>query len=178
MAKFTNALDERLSAFIGEQKLFFVATACASGRINLSPKGMDSFRILAPDRCAVLDLTGSGNETAAHLLADGRITLMWNSFDRNPLILRIYGRGRGIRPDDDGFAPLIGHFPDHPGTRQIFLIDIESIQTSCGFGVPLAADMRERPTLRDWAERKGEAGIRKYQEDNNRRSIDGFETGL
>jgi hypothetical protein len=152
MAEFTDTLSEKHVEMIGKQPIFFTATAAADGRINLSPKGYDSFRILSPSQVAYLDLGGSGNETHAHLTVDqkdqGRITLMFCNFDRPALILRIYGRGKPVLPQDDGWDALAAHFEIIPGTRQIFLIDVESVQTSCGWGVPFMAYDRERDTLK------------------------------
>lgn len=178
MAKFYPALDDNLKAFIARQHIFFVATAAQDGRINLSPKGLDSLRVLDDKRVAYLDLTGSGNETAAHLLADGRMTLMFCAFEGDHLILRLYGQGRAIKPDDPEWATLAPKFPTLPGTRQITLLDIESLQTSCGAGVPLYAYTGEREALLRWVEKKGEQGVRDYQYEKNRVSIDGLPTGL
>lgn len=151
MAEFTDTLTTDHIAMLGKQPVFFVATAASEGRINLSPKGYDAFRVLAPDRVAYLDLGGSGNETHAHLVADqaerGRITIMVNNFDNPALILRIYGRGRPVLPQDDDWAALAQHFTILPGTRQIFDIVVESVQTSCGWGVPKMALVSERETL-------------------------------
>ena len=178
MAEFFDQLSDKLTDFIGEQPVFFVATAAPEGRINLSPKGMDTFRVLDPQRCAYLDLTGSGNETAAHIKADGRLTIMFNSFTRTPMILRLYGRGSVARPGADAFESHIGGFPNLAGARQLIFLDIESVQTSCGFAVPEMTLVEERDTLVRWAESKGSDGIARYQQDRNRKSIDGFETGL
>ena len=147
MAKFTDILSDDHVAMINRQSVFFVATAASEGRINLSPKGYDSFRVLAPDRVAYLDLAGSGNETNAHLLADGRITIMMCNFQQPALILRIYGKGVPVLPADPGWDELAGHFTLLPGTRQIFDIRVESVQTSCGYGVPLMTVESERNTL-------------------------------
>lgn len=147
MADFTDHLTEDHTAFIAKQPLFFTATAAADGRINLSPKGYDVFRVLGPSRVAWLDLGGSGNETHAHLTADGRITLMFCAFDNPALILRLYGRGRPILPEDQGFAELAALFPRLPGVRQVFDIAVESVQTSCGWGVPRMTLEKERQTL-------------------------------
>jgi hypothetical protein len=147
MAEFFEELNDAHRAMIAAQPVFFVATAAESARINLSPKGYDSFRILSPRRVAWLDLGGSGNETNAHLLADGRITLMFCNFRQPALILRIYGRGRPVVPWDREWGELAAHFTLLPGTRQIFDIEVESVQTSCGYGVPLMSLERERPTL-------------------------------
>lgn len=145
--EFTDTLTADHRAFIGKQVMFFTATAASDGRINLSPKGYDAFRILADNRVAYLDLGGSGNETHAHLAADGRITIMFCAFDRTAQILRIYGRGRAVLPQDADWDALAAHFTLLPGTRQIFDIAVESVQTSCGYGVPVMALERERPTL-------------------------------
>ena len=148
MADFTDTLTDDHVAMIQKQPVFFVATAAADARINLSPKGYDAFRVLAPDRVAYLDLGGSGNETHAHLAADGRITVMFCNFDRPALILRIYGRGRPILPQDPEWEQFAAHFTMLPGTRQIFDIAVESVQTSCGWGVPFMDYERERVTLK------------------------------
>lgn len=147
MAEFFDALNEKHVAMIEQQPVFFVATSAPIGRINLSPKGYDSFRILSPKRVAYLDLGGSGNETHAHLAADGRITIMFNNFQQPALILRIYGRGVPVLPQDDGWEKLAANFTLLPGTRQIFVIDVESVQTSCGWGVPKMKLEEERQTL-------------------------------
>ena len=147
MAEFTSTLTEAHCAFIERQSVFFVATAAEGARINLSPKGYDSFCILGPDRVAYLDLGGSGNETQAHLSADGRITIMFCAFDSPPLILRIYGRGKAILPQDHGFEELSRGFPPLPGIRQVFDIAVDSVQTSCGWGVPRMKLEDERETL-------------------------------
>ena len=147
MADFSDTLTDKHIAMIERQPVFFVATAAADARINLSPKGYDAFRVLAPGRVAWLDLAGSGNETNAHLLADGRITIMFCNFEQPALILRIYGRGTPVLPADDGWAELAAHFTLLPGTRQIFDIQVESVQTSCGWGVPFMELKSERNTL-------------------------------
>jgi hypothetical protein len=147
MADFFDALSEDHVAMIARQPVFFVATAAEGARINLSPKGYDCLRVLSPSRVAYLDLGGSGNETNAHLLADGRITLMFCSFQQPALIMRIYGQGEPVVPWDRGWEELAPHFMMLPGTRQIFDIAVESVQTSCGWGVPLMTLERERPSL-------------------------------
>ena len=148
MADFTDSLTDKHIAFIAKQPVFFTATAAADARINLSPKGYaDTFRVLSENRVAYLDFGGSGNETHAHLAADGRITIMFCAFDRTPLILRVYGRGEAVLPQDPRWAGLAGHFNPLPGARQIFLINVESVQTSCGWGVPFMSYDRERETL-------------------------------
>lgn len=148
MAEFSSELSDKHIAMIEAQPMFFVATATMTGRINLSPKGYDAFRVLSPKRVAYLDLGGSGNETHAHLADDGRITIMFNNFQQPANILRIYGRGVPVLPQDDGWAKLSSHFTLLPGTRQIFAIDVESVQTSCGWGVPKMTFEAERDTLK------------------------------
>ena len=152
MADFFDALEPKHQEMIEKQPVFFVATAAADGRINLSPKGYDAFRVLSPKRVAYLDLAGSGNETHAHVVADqadaGRITIMFCNFERPALILRIYGKAKPVLPQDDGWAELAGHFALMPGTRQIFDISVESVQTSCGWGVPFMSFDAERETLK------------------------------
>ncbi|WP_374419819.1 pyridoxamine 5'-phosphate oxidase family protein [Novosphingobium arvoryzae] len=148
MSDFTDALTDADIAMIAKQPIFFTATAAAEGRINLSPKGLaDTFRVLSPTRVAYLDLGGSGNETHAHLAANGRITVMMCNFEQPALILRIYGRGRAVLPQDPDWAELAAHFTLLPGTRQIFDIAVESVQTSCGWGVPVMTLDHERATL-------------------------------
>ena len=147
MADFFEELTEAHVTMIAAQPVFFVATAAEGARINLSPKGYDCFKVLSPKRVAYLDLGGSGNETNAHLLADGRITLMFCNFHQPPLILRIYGRGEPVVPWDRSWDDLAAHFTLRPGTRQIFDIAVESVQTSCGWGVPVMALESERSTL-------------------------------
>jgi hypothetical protein len=152
MAEFFDALNDKHIAMLEGQPVFFVATAAADGRINLSPKGYDAMRVLAPQRVAYLDLAGSGNETHAHLVApqtdEGRITIMVCNFDSPALILRIYGRGVPVLPGDDAWEELAAHFEMMPGTRQIFDIAVESVQTSCGWGVPFMELSGERETLK------------------------------
>jgi Pyridoxamine 5'-phosphate oxidase len=146
--EFTYHLTDAHAAMIGKQAIFFTATAAKDGRINLSPKGLaDTFKVLGPNRVAYLDLGGSGNETHAHLAADGRITIMMCNFEQPALILRIYGRGAAVLPQDQGWADLAAHFTMKPGTRQIFDIAVESVQTSCGWGVPIMHLDYERETL-------------------------------
>ncbi|MEQ1548334.1 MAG: pyridoxamine 5'-phosphate oxidase family protein [Chakrabartia sp.] len=147
MSEFFTTLTDDHQTFIAKQPVFFVATAAEEARINLSPKGMDSFRVLAADQVGYLDVGGSGNETHAHLAADGRITVMFCAFDRPALILRLYGRGKAVLPQDPEWSPLAAKFNALPGARQIFVIDLDSIQTSCGWGVPFMAFDRERQTL-------------------------------
>jgi Pyridoxamine 5'-phosphate oxidase len=178
MARFHEKLTPELGDFITRQHVFFVASAAANGRINLSPKGMNTFRVLDEGRVAYLDLTGSGNETSGHILHDGRLTIMLCSFDEKPLILRLYGRGQVVHPRDPEWADLIARFTQFPGQRQIIVLHIDSLQTSCGFGVPQFTQAVERQTLIEWSEKKGTDGIRKYWAEKNQKTIDGLETKL
>lgn len=179
MAKRFDSLDPRLIAFIDQQKVFFVATApLPGGRVNLSPKGMDSLRVLSPNRILWLNVTGSGNETAAHLARDPRMTLMWMSLDARPMILRCYGTARAVHRSEADWPALAAHLPALPGARQVIDLAVDLVQTSCGYAVPLAAPPRERDTLRRWAEDKGEDGIRAYWDERNRETIDGAPTGI
>jgi len=178
MARFYPALEDKHRSFIAAQKVFFTATAPNDGRINLSPKGMDSLRVIDTQCVAYLDLTGSGNETATHLKHDGRMTMMFCSFASDPLILRLYGRGRVVRRQDADWAEWRAHFPALPGERQIIVLDIESVQTSCGYAVPQFEYGGERDTLMRWAEKKGTLGLLEYWREKNQISIDGLATGL
>lgn len=178
MAKFFEKLSSALTGFIEDQQMFFVATADVDGRVNLSPKGLDSLRVLSPHRIIWLNLTGSGNETAAHILGVNRMTLMFCSFKGNPLILRVYGSAKAIYPGDPEWAELKSEFPEMAGARQIFDMAIESVQTSCGYAVPLYEFVDQRSRLLESAEQKGEAGIKQYWADRNTESIDGKPTGI
>lgn len=175
MANFTEALTEKQIAIIAAQPVFFVATAAAEGRINLSPKGYDAFRVLSPTRVAYLDLGGSGNETHAHLAADGRITVMFCNFRNPALILRIYGRGRAVLPQDAEWEDLSAHFTLMPGTRQIFDIAVESVQGSCGWGVPFMTLKGERETLKK-SHRQSDPAKWEAKVAKRTRSIDGLPT--
>jgi hypothetical protein len=176
MAQFYSQLTEELQTFIEEQKIFFTATAPITGRINLSPKGIDTFRCIDRVTVAYLDLTGSGNETAAHLRENGRMTIMFCSFTEEPLILRLYGKGTVINHQDKKWQELSLLLPTLPGERQIILQHIESVQTSCGFGVPIYEFKEQRQTLIDWATRKGKEGLKQYWRKKNQISIDGLPT--
>ena len=165
--------------FISRQHLFFVGTAGTEGRINVSPKGLDTLRVLDPSRVVWLNLTGSGNETAAHVLENSRMTLMFCSFEKQPLILRVYGQSVIVHPrDKTNFGRYSTLFGNQPGTRQFFEFHIDLVQTSCGYGVPRFNLDRERPTLAKWAVNKGDEGIAQYWYDKNQISIDGKPTGI
>ncbi len=179
MAQRHPEIDAGLRSFIEAQPMFFVATAGPAGRVNLSPKGLaGSFAVLAENRVAFLNLTGSGNETAAHLRLDDRITVMFCAFGGPPRILRLYGRGRTIRPGAVEWSALRPHFSEQAGARQIIDIVIDEIITSCGYGVPLMDFSGHRETLVDWAARKGEEGLEAYWREKNAVSFDGTSTGM
>jgi hypothetical protein len=167
--------------FIARQRIFFTASAAATSRVNVSPRPTDALRVLDERTVVFLDLTGSGSETAAHLRADGRITLMFCALDEPPNILRLYGRGTSLPRNTSDYAALLASVYGNQeplGARQIVRIDIDLVQTSCGYGVPLFEYSGERDTLRRWAEQKGEAGLQEYWRQKNARSLDGLPTGL
>ncbi|CAM1343259.1 pyridoxamine 5'-phosphate oxidase family protein [Tenacibaculum aestuarii] len=178
MAKFYDKITTRIQQFIEAQKLFFVATAPKNGRINLSPKGMDTFRVIDQNTVAWLSVTGSGNETSAHLLDTNRITIMFCAFEDAPNILRLYGKAKEVLPINDEWDDYISLFPSLPGTRQIFIVSVESVQTSCGMSLPFYEYQGERNQLNDWASEKGKEGIEQYWNDKNQTSIDGLDTLL
>lgn len=178
MADFFDQLDDKLIAFIEQQHMYFVGTAGAEGHVNVSPKGMDSFRVLDDHTVAWLNLTGSGNETAAHVLENGRMTIMFCSFDKQPLILRLYGTAEATHERDDGWQALLAKFPSYTGARQIFTLRLDTVQTSCGYAVPLYELKGERGTLTKWADNKGRDGVQEYWREKNRTSLDGKETGI
>ena len=178
MAKFTDKITRKVQTFIEAQKVFFVATAPKNGRINLSPKGMDSFRIINEKTVQWLSVTGSGNETAAHLLNDNRITIMFCAFESAPNIVRIYGKAKEIKPNDAEWKSVITNFTELAGARQIFDVTVESVQTSCGMSIPFYEYLGERNQLNEWAEEKGQEEIEQYWEDKNQISIDGLPTNI
>jgi hypothetical protein len=175
MGKLFDAIDDRLAAWIAAQHVFFVATAPRDGgHVNLSPKGLDTFAVLAPRSVAYLDVVGSGAETIAHLRENGRITLMFCAFEGLPRIVRLYGRGEALEPGDADFAALAARFPPQPSTRAVIRVALDRIADSCGYGVPLLEYQGERSQIADWAERKGTDGLRRYQLERNRASVDGL----
>ena len=178
VAEQLQSLNQKLIDFITNQQIYFVGTAGAKGFINVSPKGMDSFRVVDESTVVWLNLTGSGNESAAHVLENGRMTVMFCSFDKQPLILRLYGQARAIHPRDTEWNDLATQFPEHTGARQFFKLNIELVQTSCGYAVPFYEYKGERPTLKKWADKHGKEGIEQYWKDNNVKSLDGKETGI
>lgn len=178
MGKQLEDISTELQKFIEEQKMFFVGTAMSSGKVNISPKGMESFRVLGPNRVIWLNLTGSGNETAAHLLESNRITIMFCAFEGKPLILRLYGTAKIYHQRDPEWKENITLFPEYVSSRQLVDVHVELVQTSCGFGVPLMDFRTERDTLSIWAEKKGEKGVKDYWEEKNQISLDGKPTNI
>jgi Pyridoxamine 5'-phosphate oxidase len=176
MGKIHERLDDGLKEFIEQQHVFFVGTAPDSqdGHLNVSPKGLDTLRILGPTSVAYLDLTGSGIETVAHLRQNGRITILFCAFEGRPLILRLHGRGRVVEPGEPEWDGLIAGFPEYPGVRSVILVDVERIADSCGFAVPLYEYRGERSQLIDYANRKGPGAMEEYKAQKNRASIDGI----
>lgn len=180
MGKFTNSLKPAHKEFIQDQHIFFVATAPLSGegRVNLSPKGLDCFRVLGDNRVAYMDLISSGNETSGHTLENGRITFMFCSFTDKPNILRLYGKGFTVLPDTEDWDLYAGDFTIYPSTRQIIVADIDLVQTSCGFGVPQFDYVGERDIHFEWAETKGPEGLMEYMKEKNLQSLDALPTDL
>jgi hypothetical protein len=180
MGKFYDSINEQQQAFIAQQHIFFVSSAPLSGdgHVNLSPKGLDAFRVLSPTRVAYMDLISSGNETSAHLLENGRITFMFCSFEGDPKILRLYGKGTTILPTSLEWPELSTLFKLLPSTRQIIVADIHKVQTSCGYGVPLYDYAGERDLHTKWADTLGRAGLEEYRNEHNLSSIDGLPTAL
>ena len=181
MGKQFPAIDDKHREFIARQKIFFTGSAAANSRINISPRGTDALRVLDANTVVYRDLTGSGNETAAHMLADGRLTIMLCAVDGPPLIMRLYGQGRILLKDTPEFGALLAsaYGGEAPlGTRQLVVLDVDLVQTSCGFGVPLFEHTGERASIQNWAEAKGEDGLETYRRANNAVSLDGLPTGM
>src|SRR5262249_54126925 len=176
MGKAYDGIDHGLQDFIGRQHICLVGTGPTSpkGHLNVSPKGLDTFRILGPRSVAYLDLTGSGIETVAHLRENGRITLMFCAFEGRPTILRLHGRGRVVEPADGDWPGLIARFPEYPGARSVIVVEVERIADSCGYAVPLYQYKAERSQLLAWCDSKGPEGLESYKEQKNRVSIDGL----
>ena len=164
--------------FIEAQQVYFVATAARDGRVNVSPKGLDSLRVVSPNRVVWLNGTGSGNESAAHILDQPRMTVTLCAIEGKPLILRLYGSARAVYAGEPEFEELVGLFPPMPGARNVFVVDVDLVQSSCGFGVPLFEAVEQRDLMPTWANARGEDGLHEYWQKKNRVSIDGFPTGL
>ena len=180
MAKFFDEIAAHHQEFIEKQKMFFVASAplSAHGHVNLSPKGIDSFRVLSPNKVIYMDIIGSGNETSAHMLENGRITVMFCAFDGPPLIMRLYGQGYTVLPGNERWDELSAYFELPLGIRQIIVADIHKVQTSCGFSVPYYEYAGERDHAQKWAEKKGADGLVAYQQEKNMQSMDGLPTAM
>lgn len=173
-----SGISDKLKKFIEIQKIFFVGTATEGSRVNISPKGMDSLRVLNENRVIWLNVTGSGNETSAHVQENPRMTIMFSSFEGKPMILRLYGSAKAIHRYDPEWDELHALFDPVPGARQIFDLTVDMVQTSCGMGVPFFDHVAERDDLNKWAVRKGEQGIKEYWEMKNQVSIDGKPTNI
>lgn len=171
-------ISERNISFINEQKIYFVGTATENSRVNISPKGMDSLKVLGPNRVIWLNVTGSGNETSPHVQQNSRMTIMFLAFDGSPNILRLYGQARVVHKKDEEWAELSSHFTMLPGARQIFDLSVDLVQNSCGMSVPFYSYSEDRNQLRDWAANQGDEGIEKYWEKKNQMSIDGIATKI
>lgn len=171
-------LEDTHRQFIAQQHIYFVGTAGAEGMVNVSPKGMDSLQVLDSSSVAWLNLTGSGNESAAHVLENGRMTIMFCSFDRQPLILRLYGTARVVHPRDEQWQELLTLFPAMPGARQVFILDIALVQTSCGYAVPHYEFQSDRQTLVNWSEKSSPQELEQYWREKNTSSLDGRDTGI
>ncbi|ASM72696.1 MULTISPECIES: pyridoxamine 5'-phosphate oxidase family protein [Roseobacteraceae] len=178
MGKQFDRIEQDHADFIAAQHMFFVGSAADTGHVNISPKGMDSLRVLSPNRIVWRNLTGSGNETAAHLALHNRITLMWCGFEKRPMIMRAYGTARTLHPRDADFASLNAQFPPALGTRQIYDVTVDMLQTSCGYAVPYYDHAGPRDTLQKWAEDKGPDGLSTYWADRNQTSINGLPTHI
>lgn len=177
MGKVFDALDEEAVAFLNDQHVFFVATAPREGRVNLSPKGYDTFRVIDPTTVAYLDLTGSGVETIAHLKDDGRVTFLFCAFEGPPKLIRLYGRGEVVlptHPDFDALRARFGERQGQKGVRSVIRVALDEVRTACGYSVPIMPFEREREVLRDYYDRKGEDGMAEYRAEKNRESIDGL----
>lgn len=178
MANFFESITPDLQDFIEKQKIYFVGTAGVEGRVNVSPKGGDSFRVLGPNKVAWHNLTGSGNESSAHVQQNGRMTIMFCAFEGPANILRLYGEAQVVHHLDENWDELVGLFPDHPGSRQVFVLDVDLVQTSCGYSVPFYDYKEDRTVLDRWTERKNKGEIEAYWAEKNATTIDGYATNI
>ena len=178
MAAFFDSISSKHQAFIEAQHMFFVGTAAESGEVNVSPKGMDTLKVLSPNQLLWLNYTGSGNESAAHVNRVNRMTIMWCSFDKAPLIMRAYATVHVVHKTDPRWATLISHFPVHDGARQMFELKVHKLQTSCGFAVPFYEYQGERTILKEHWQKKGDDVLPEYWLNKNAKSIDEFDTGM
>ncbi len=175
--QFTELSNKHIE-FIDNQQIFFVGTAAESGHVNLSPKGSDSLRVIDSNTIAWLNLTGSGNESASHVLLNPRMTIMFCAFEGSPLILRAYGQARVLHRNDPEWSKYVDLFPPSVASRQVFILDISLVQSSCGTSVPFFNYESDRDTLAKWSQNKGKEGIEAYWVKNNQRSIDDFDTEI
>lgn len=178
MGQHYSEIPDKLQKFISDQKIYFVGTATADSRVNVSPKGMDSLRVLNEHRVVWLNVTGSGNETSAHIQQNDRMTIMFTAFKDKPLILRLYGKAKVIHINDPEWQTLFSLFEPIPGARQIFDLTVDLVQTSCGMGVPFFEYIEEREQLKGWALKKGDRGLKEYWQTKNQQSIDGIPSNI
>lgn len=178
MGKQFDQIGDDHQAFIAAQHMFFCGSAAPTGKVNISPKGSDCLRVMSPTRIVWRNLTGSGNETAGHLLENSRMTLMWVGFEKRPMIMRAYGTAKCLHPRDDDFDVLNALFPEHIGTRQIYDMHVDMLQTSCGYNVPFYDHVGHRDVLDKWAENKGVDGINTYWRERNQQTLDGLPTEI
>jgi pyridoxamine 5'-phosphate oxidase-like protein len=177
MGKQFDQIEPQHQRFIEDQHMFFTGSAAPDGKVNISPKGMDSLRVLSPNRILWLNITGSGNETAGHLLEHPRMTLMWCSFTKRPQILRTFGTAQTYHEGDPGWQDMLAHFPSHRSARQVFDLTVDLVQTSCGYAVPFMEFVSDRDTMQKWVDDKSDDDIRTYWSDRNARTLDGKPTG-
>ena len=178
MAVKFDSINKEHTKFIEAQKMFVIGSAGADGFINVSPKGMDTFKIVDENTVVWLNFTGSGNETSAHVQENGRMTVMFNSFDKAPLILKLYGKAIVIHENDTRWDEMVAHFEPNVATRQFFEMKVELVLTSCGYAVPQYEFIKERDTLKKWSDKKGREGIKEYWEENNTHTLDGVDTKI
>lgn len=178
MAQQYSEISDKLKTFIEQQKIYFVGTAAKDSRVNISPKGMDSLRVVGKNRVIWLNVTGSGNETSAHIQENPRMTLMFAAFEGNPMILRLYGNAKVIHKNDAEWNKAYALFNPIPGARQIFDLEVDLVQTSCGMAVPVFDYLNDRELLKNWAVKKGDDGIKEYWLEKNQMSIDGSPTHI
>lgn len=171
-------ISDKLKLFIKDQKIFFVGTATEDSRVNISPKGMDSLKVLSNNRVVWLNVTGSGNETSAHIQENNRMTIMFTAFEGKPMILRLYGKAKVVHKNDSEWSGLFSLFQPLPGARQIFDLTVDLVQTSCGMAVPFFDYIEERELLKNWATQQGEEGLKEYWKKKNQKSLDGKPTNI
>lgn len=178
MGKQLDSLTPKLKDFIAAQHIFFVGTAMQEGRVNISPKGMDTFKVINANKAIWLNLTGSGNETSTHIQESDRMTVMFCSFKGKPLILRLYGKAKVFHSKDQEFKDYLKQFNETIGARQVFELEIDLVQTSCGFAIPYMDFVEERSQLKNWSLKKGEENIKAYWKEKNSISLDGHKTNI